>query len=87
MKMKEVLEALRRWMVAYRVKTSPPGVEVEGLELVFGWDDDFGALTLFDLFEGRERVVIRTESRLEHVCLCLYIAQARAGSVVARGVQ
>ena len=87
MKMKEVIEALRRWVVAYKVKTCPPGVEVEGLELVFGWDDESGALTLFDVFEGRERVVIRTRSRLEHVCLCLALAQARAGSMVSRGAQ
>ena len=86
MNMEKAIEALRkaleRWVVAYKAKCSyPPTVEVEGLELVFGWDEDAGALTLFDVFEGRERVVIRTRSRLEHVCLCLALAQARAGEM------
>ena len=79
-----VFERLRSWLVCFTLQLTDEGIEamIGGLALVIVFDEESGALYLLDMLDpGKPRVVIRSESRLEFVCCCLAVAQAKCASV------
>jgi len=79
---RDALERLIAWLVDFVVVMPKDGYpwpfQIEGLDLVLRWDDSRAELAVVDLSGEREPVVIRTRAKLDHVCLCFAMAQARS---------
>jgi len=78
MSLPDVMERLCAWLISFGCQFTGPDlvkVELSGLPVSLVWDEDRGELSLVSI-DKASPLVIRSSSKLEHVCLCLALAQA-----------